>query len=356
MISLDKLVLDGLLLKEELPEPLDTHRVNYDTVAHIKDPLIAKAAKRLISSKGDLKNQLEHFCKDPDVASWLEDVAYFAAIDDIYNSSYNWYDWHEPLKTRHLSALEDIYHSKKDFIDIFIAQQFLFQRQWKNIRHYANKKGISVMGDMPIYVSYHSADIWANKKYFLLNRKGLKAFSETGQLWTGGTWKFFDAIFRVVGKINIIAEDLGVITEDVVRLRKSIGAPGMAVLQFGKWYRNIVRSAYYVAPEVLRKYGNEIGIWSVGVMLYILLSGVPPFWAGIFDEILKSEIDFESEPWPLISTSPKHLVQRMLTLDPKKRITSAQVHEHPWIREDGEASDKPIDSAVLSRMKQFWID
>ncbi|KAL4562775.1 hypothetical protein LXL04_026805 [Taraxacum kok-saghyz] len=251
MISLDKLVLDGLLLKEELPEPLDTHRVNYDTVAHIKDPLIAKAAKRLISSKGDLKNQLEHFCKDPDVASWLEDVAYFAAIDDIYNSSYNWYDRHEPLKNRHLSALEDIYHSKKYFIDIFIAQQFLFQRQWKNIRHYANKKGISVMGDMPIYVSYHSADIWANKKYFLPNRKGLKAFSETGQLWTclllisgffssgfwavpsGGTWKFFDAIFRVVGKINIIAEDLGVITEDVVQLRKSIGAPGMAVLQFG---------------------------------------------------------------------------------------------------------------------------
>ncbi|KAL4581412.1 hypothetical protein LXL04_017626 [Taraxacum kok-saghyz] len=103
---------------------------------------------------------------------------------------------------------------------------------------------------------------------------------------------------------------------------------GLSVfIQEGKWYRNIVRNAYYVAPEVLkRKYGNEIGIWSVGVMLYILLSGVPPFWAGIFDEILKSEIDFESKPWPSISTSAKHLVQRMLTLDPKKRITSAQVH------------------------------
>nr|GEY73870.1 calcium-dependent protein kinase 9-like [Tanacetum cinerariifolium] len=117
-------------------------------------------------------------------------------------------------------------------------------------------------------------------------------------------------------------------------------------------------SAYYVAPEVLkRKYGKEIDIWSAGVILYILLSGVPPFWAetekGIFDEILKGEIDFESDPWPSISSSAKHLVQRMLTLDPKKRITSAQVLEHPWIREDGEASDKPIDSAVLSRMKQF---
>ncbi|XP_024972524.1 4-alpha-glucanotransferase, chloroplastic/amyloplastic isoform X2 [Cynara cardunculus var. scolymus] len=228
LISLDDLVKDGLLMKEELPEPLDTDRVNYETVADLKDPLIAK-------------------------------------------------------------------------IDIFVAQQFLFQRQWKRVCHYARMKGVSIMGDMPIYVGYHSADVWANKKSFLLNRKGFPllvsgvppdAFSETGQLWdsplydwkameedqfswwvrrlqraqdlfdefridhfrgfsgfwavpseakiaTLGRWKvgpgssLFNAIFRAVGKINIIAEDLGVITEDVVQLRKSIGAPGMAVLQFG---------------------------------------------------------------------------------------------------------------------------
>lgn len=126
----------------------------------------------------------------------------------------------------------------------------------------------------------------------------------------------------------------------------------------GKVYRDIVGSAYYVAPEVLRrKYGKEIDIWSAGVILYILLSGVPPFWAetekGIFDAVLKGDIDFESEPWPKISNSAKDLVRKMLTQDPKKRITSAQVLDHPWLREGGEASDKPIDSAVLSRMKQF---
>ncbi|GJU32874.1 4-alpha-glucanotransferase, chloroplastic/amyloplastic, partial [Tanacetum coccineum] len=293
-------VKDGLLMKEELPEPVEAERVNYNTVADIKDPLIAKAATRLISSKGDLKRQLEAFRKDPDIASWLEDAAYFAAIDDCYDT-YNWYEWPEPLKNRHLAALEDISQSKKDFIDIFFAQQFLFQRQWKKVCKYAQTKGISIMGDMPIYVGYHSADVWANRKYFLLNRKGFPllvsgvppdAFSETGQLWdsplydwkameedqftwwvrrlrraqdlfdefridhfrgfsgfwavpseakiaTLGRWKvgpgssLFDAIFRAVGNINIIAEDLGVITEDVVQLRKSIGAPGMAVLQFG---------------------------------------------------------------------------------------------------------------------------
>ncbi|KAL1320261.1 hypothetical protein AAHE18_14G043600 [Arachis hypogaea] len=134
---------------------------------------------------------------------------------------------------------------------------------------------------------------------------------------------------------------------------------GLSVfIEEGKVYRDMVGSAYYVAPEVLRRsYGKEIDIWSAGIMLYILLSGVPPFWAetekGIFDAILEGVIDFESEPWPSISSSAKDLVRKMLTQDPKKRITSAEVLEHPWIREGGEASDKPIDSAVLSRMKQF---
>jgi calcium-dependent protein kinase len=123
-------------------------------------------------------------------------------------------------------------------------------------------------------------------------------------------------------------------------------------------YRDIVGSAYYVAPEVLRRsYGKEIDVWSAGVILYILLSGVPPFWAetekGIFDAILHEEIDFESQPWPSISESAKDLVRKMLARDPKKRLTSGQVLQHPWLREGGDASDKPIDSAVLSRMKQF---
>uniref|UniRef100_A0A1J3HNX3 non-specific serine/threonine protein kinase n=5 Tax=Noccaea caerulescens TaxID=107243 RepID=A0A1J3HNX3_NOCCA len=133
---------------------------------------------------------------------------------------------------------------------------------------------------------------------------------------------------------------------------------GLSVfIEEGKVYRDIVGSAYYVAPEVLRRsYGKEIDIWSAGIILYILLCGVPPFWAetekAIFEEIIKGEVDFESQPWPSISESAKDLVRKMLTKDPKKRISAAQALEHPWIR-DGEAPDKPIDNAVLSRMKQF---
>uniref|UniRef100_A0A0E0EEQ1 4-alpha-glucanotransferase n=1 Tax=Oryza meridionalis TaxID=40149 RepID=A0A0E0EEQ1_9ORYZ len=289
LISLEELVKDGLLMENELPGPLDMEYVEFDTVANLKEPLIAKCLSR------------------SSLPGWLEDAALFAAIDRSIDAL-SWYEWPEPLKNRHLGALEDIYQKQKDFIEIFMAQQFLFQRQWQRIRKYAKKLGISIMGDMPIYVGYHSADVWANRKSFLLDKNGFPtfvsgvppdAFSETGQLWNSplydwkameaggfewwikrinraldlydefridhfrglagfwavpseskvalvGSWRvsidlmymagprnaFFDALFKAVGRINIIAEDLGVITEDVVDLRKSIEAPGMAVLQF----------------------------------------------------------------------------------------------------------------------------
>ncbi|GAB2300416.1 Calcium-dependent protein kinase 19 [Dionaea muscipula] len=134
---------------------------------------------------------------------------------------------------------------------------------------------------------------------------------------------------------------------------------GLSVfIEQGKFYKDIVGSAYYVAPEVLyRHYGKEADVWSAGVILYILLCGAPPFWAetekGIFEAIKNDELDLESLPWPSISASAKDLVRKMLTRDSTKRFTASQALDHPWLREDGEASDNPIDSAVLIRMKQF---
>ncbi|XP_024020446.1 calcium-dependent protein kinase 11 isoform X2 [Morus notabilis] len=126
----------------------------------------------------------------------------------------------------------------------------------------------------------------------------------------------------------------------------------------GQTFYEVVGSPYYVAPEVLRKnYGPEVDVWSAGVILYILLSGVPPFWAesesGIFRQILHGKLDFQSEPWPSISESAKDLIQKMLERDPKKRISAHEVLCHPWIMDDRVAPDKPLDSAVLSRLKQF---
>ncbi|XP_042504064.1 calcium-dependent protein kinase 20-like [Macadamia integrifolia] len=126
----------------------------------------------------------------------------------------------------------------------------------------------------------------------------------------------------------------------------------------GETFTDVVGSPYYVAPEVLRKhYGQECDVWSAGVIIYILLSGVPPFWdeteQGIFEQVLKGELDFESDPWPSISESAKDLVRRMLVRDPKKRLTAHEVLCHPWVQVDGVAPDKPLDSAVLTRLKQF---
>ncbi|PON82571.1 Calcium dependent protein kinase [Trema orientale] len=126
----------------------------------------------------------------------------------------------------------------------------------------------------------------------------------------------------------------------------------------GEKFSDVVGSPYYVAPEVLRKrYGPEADVWSAGVILYILLSGVPPFWAeseqGIFEEVLHGELDFSSDPWPSISEGAKDLVRKMLIRDPRRRISAHDVLCHPWVQIDGVAPDKPLDSAVLSRLKQF---
>ncbi|KAJ0254368.1 Calcium-dependent protein kinase 5 [Hirschfeldia incana] len=126
----------------------------------------------------------------------------------------------------------------------------------------------------------------------------------------------------------------------------------------GQVFKDVVGSPYYVAPEVLLKhYGPEADVWTAGVILYILLSGVPPFWAesqqGIFDAVLKGDIDFESDPWPVISDSAKDLIRKMLCSNPSERLTAHEVLRHPWICENGVAPDRALDPAVLSRLKQF---
>ncbi|KAK4268597.1 hypothetical protein QN277_025226 [Acacia crassicarpa] len=126
----------------------------------------------------------------------------------------------------------------------------------------------------------------------------------------------------------------------------------------GERFSEIVGSPYYMAPEVLkRNYGPEIDIWSAGVILYILLSGVPPFWAeseqGVAQAILRGLIDFKREPWPSVSESAKSLVRQMLEPDPKLRLTAKQVLEHPWLQNAKKAPNVPLGDVVKSRLKQF---
>ncbi|XP_066321118.1 calcium-dependent protein kinase 4 isoform X2 [Miscanthus floridulus] len=126
----------------------------------------------------------------------------------------------------------------------------------------------------------------------------------------------------------------------------------------GKKFHDIVGSAYYVAPEVLkRRSGPESDVWSIGVITYILLCGRRPFWDktedGIFKEVLRNKPDFRKRPWSSISAGAKDFVKRLLVKNPRARLTAAQALSHPWVREGGEASDIPVDISVLSNMRQF---
>ncbi|XP_052142052.1 calcium-dependent protein kinase 4 isoform X1 [Oryza glaberrima] len=126
----------------------------------------------------------------------------------------------------------------------------------------------------------------------------------------------------------------------------------------GKKFHDIVGSAYYVAPEVLkRRSGPESDVWSIGVITYILLCGRRPFWNktedGIFREVLRNKPDFRKKPWPGISSGAKDFVKKLLVKNPRARLTAAQALSHPWVREGGEASEIPVDISVLSNMRQF---
>jgi len=149
-------------------------------------------------------------------------------------------------------------------------------------------------------------------------------------------------LLRTIVQIVHSCHSMGVMHRDIkpenfLLLSKDEDAPlkatdfGLSVFfKEGEVLRDIVGSAYYIAPEVLkRRYGPEADIWSVGVMLYIFLAGVPPFWAenenGIFTAILRGQLDLASEPWPHISPGAKDLVRKMLNINPKDRLTAFQV-------------------------------
>ncbi|XP_039140008.1 calcium-dependent protein kinase 20-like [Dioscorea cayenensis subsp. rotundata] len=128
----------------------------------------------------------------------------------------------------------------------------------------------------------------------------------------------------------------------------------------GEIFTEIVGSPYYMAPEVLkRNYGPEVDVWSAGVILYILLCGLPPFWAeteqGVAEAIIRSKVDFRRDPWPIVSDNAKDLVKKMLEPNPKRRLTAQEVLDHPWLQNIKKAPDVPLGESVRARLQQFSV-
>lgn len=296
-IDLEKLIEQGLISEKDC-DSLDfgnnEEYIDYEKMYESRYAILKKAFENFNALQDETFAKFRRTNK-----KWIEDYALFMAIKDQKNGL-SWQEWEDELKLRKRKALAKYKEELASEIDFYVYLQFEFTNQWKELKKYANKNGIKIVGDIPIYVAEDSADAWSKPKLFQLDAKKSPvsvagcppdAFSETGQLWGNplynwdehkrtkfawwkdrikkcsslydviridhfrgfdeyyaipfgnetaefGNWEkgpnneLFEALSPYLGKIEIIAEDLGLITDTVRELVETTGFPNMKVLQF----------------------------------------------------------------------------------------------------------------------------
>jgi 4-alpha-glucanotransferase len=306
LVSPDELIADGLLEREDLADcpGFAAARVDFGTLIPWKLKLLERAFERF-SAKSEpvFREALANFRAEQ--ASWLDDFGLFMSLKEAYGGG-SWDAWPEPLRQREPKALGKARQAYADQISRHVFYQFLFYRQWWALHSHVTEQGLQIIGDIPIFVAYDSADVWSHPELFFLDEQGKPSvvagvppdlFSSTGQLWGNplynweihksegyrwwlqrvqaalrvvdlirldhfrgfagyweipagnptaefGRWvpgpgaEFFDILMADLEEhkgardLPIIAEDLGVITSDVIELRKRYHLPGMRILQF----------------------------------------------------------------------------------------------------------------------------
>lgn len=188
-IDLEILCKERLLKKAEceaFPWGKDEHSVDYGTMYSSRYQLLRLAFARF---KEHIPNDFAQFCADE--AEWLEDYALFMALKNAHEGA-AWSEWEEDLRLRRTEALEAAKAEYAEDIFFYKMLQYLFYKQWWNLKEYVNGKGIEIIGDVPIYVAGDSADVWANPSQFYLDENlnpidvagcPPDAFSADGQLW-----------------------------------------------------------------------------------------------------------------------------------------------------------------------------
>ncbi len=298
LISPDELICRGLLNKSDISAGLSAGRVEYETVTALKYQLLTVAFERF--SRQAVSDSYRQFCSD--ATDWLDDYALFMALKEYHGGSV-WTEWDPEAARRKPRALRSYRQKLAAEIEFHRFVQYLFYDQWNQLHLHAKSRGIRIVGDLPIFVSHDSADVWTYPKLFALRCSGRQKtcagvppdyFCSTGQLWGNphydwprhetedyawwirriqwlfravdavridhfrgfeacwqvparaktavkGNWvkgpaeHFFNALWRQLGPLPIIAEDLGVITPEVVKLKESFFLPGMVILQFEIW-------------------------------------------------------------------------------------------------------------------------
>lgn len=296
LISPDDLAKEGLLTRRELKSAEAAEGpVAFARMRARKGRLLNLAADRFLASpRGRLGDDYKAFCRAE--RHWLEDFALFVSI----RHAQPWRSWPAELAHRQADAMRRARRELSDEIERVRVLQFLFFRQLAALRAHARRRSVRMLGDVPIYVSMQSADVWANPDLFELDRSlapksvaGVPpdAFSRTGQLWGNplynwkamqrqgfewwrqrvraalaqadviridhfrglasywsvpashrtamrGKWikapgrELLQSLRDTFDTLPLVAEDLGVITPDVVELREAFGLPGMKILQF----------------------------------------------------------------------------------------------------------------------------
>lgn len=297
LIAPDKLVEEGLLDQADLVDcpAFDAAQIQFAKVEAFKRALFRKAFNRF--KVREKSTSYERFLEEN--SSWLGDYCLFMAAHEHF-AGLPWNRWERPLAWRNPQTLLEYLVRLRDEIDYHSFLQYAFFRQWQALKDYAKGRGIKIIGDLPLYISHHSSDVWVNPQYFELDSSGDMAkvagvppdhFTATGQLWgnplyrweemaqdnylwwrqriktllnlvdmiridhfrgfeafweipgqsltaVGGKWvkgpgeKFFATIENYLGSLPVIAEDLGHITPEVVKLKEQLGYPGMEILQF----------------------------------------------------------------------------------------------------------------------------
>ncbi|MBV9085120.1 MAG: 4-alpha-glucanotransferase [Acidobacteriaceae bacterium] len=193
LISPEVLAEEGVLTARDLDtaSKFSCGRADYERTREWKLPLLSKAyANFQRSRRRRQEHGFQQFCADH--FSWLDDYALFVALKQHFGADRSWTDWDKEVVRRNPAVLARYREQLKDEIECQKYWQFLFFRQWRSLRQYCAERRIRIMGDIPIYVSHDSSDVWAHPRQFLLDAEGRpKAvsgvppdyFSETGQLW-----------------------------------------------------------------------------------------------------------------------------------------------------------------------------